>query len=72
MGKPLSTYFGATNFILIPKVEEPMGFGQFRPISLCSVVYKIMSKIMVFRLAPMLDKIISPEQVAFIRGRRIF
>ncbi|XP_042964506.1 uncharacterized protein LOC122298703 [Carya illinoinensis] len=71
-GNPFSKFFGATNLVLIPKVEEPMGFGQFRPISLCSVVYKIMTKIMASRLAPILDKIISKEQVAFIPGRSIF
>ncbi|XP_042962423.1 uncharacterized protein LOC122296687 [Carya illinoinensis] len=59
-GNPFSKFFGATNLVLIPKVEEPMGFGQFQPISLCSVVYKIMTKI------------ISKEQVAFIPGRSIF
>lgn len=26
-GQPLSTFFGATNFFLIPKVDEPLGFG---------------------------------------------
>ncbi|XP_040996160.1 uncharacterized protein LOC121242351 [Juglans microcarpa x Juglans regia] len=45
-GKPLTTFFCATNLVLIPKVDEPLGFGQFRPISFCSIVYKIMSKIM--------------------------
>ncbi|XP_042944792.1 uncharacterized protein LOC122278673 [Carya illinoinensis] len=71
-GNPFSKFFGATNLVLIPKVEEPMGFGQFRPISLCSVVYKIMTKIMASRLAPILDKIISKEQVVFIPGQSIF
>ncbi|KAF5464713.1 hypothetical protein F2P56_014767 [Juglans regia] len=71
-GQPLSTFFGATNLVLIPKVDEPLGFGQFSPISLYSVVYKIMSKIMVFRLALLLEKIISPEQASFISGRSIF
>lgn len=36
------------------------------------VVYKILSKIMVARLAPILGKVISREQSAFIRGRSIF
>lgn len=31
-----------------------------------------MTKIIVSRLAPSLKKIISPEQLAFIQGRRIF
>lgn len=31
-----------------------------------------MLKIMVFRLAPILDRLISPEQATFIQGRSIF
>ncbi|KAF5477346.1 hypothetical protein F2P56_003995, partial [Juglans regia] len=71
-GHSLTTFFRATNLVLILKVDKPLGFGQFRLISLCSIVYKIMSKIMVFRLALILDKIISPEQASFIPGRSIF
>ncbi|XP_042969044.1 uncharacterized protein LOC122301721 [Carya illinoinensis] len=71
-GKPLTTFFGATNIVLIPKVDDPRGFSQFRPISLCSVVYKILSKVLVNRLEPIMKKIISNEQSAFIKGRSIF
>lgn len=71
-GQPISTYFGATNLVLIPKVDEPVGFGQFQPISLFSVVYKIVAKIMVFSLVLILDRIISHEQATFITGRSIF
>lgn len=70
--KPLATFFGATKLVLIPKVDDLVGFGQFRPINLCSVIYKILVKVMVFRLASSLEKIISQEQSAFIRGRSIF
>lgn len=56
--KPLSTFFGATNLVLILKVDDQVDFGQFFPISLCSVIYKILSKVMVLCLALVLKKII--------------
>ncbi|CAI9769428.1 unnamed protein product [Fraxinus pennsylvanica] len=71
-GYPLTCGLGTTNIVLIPKVESPNSFAKFRPISLCSVVYKILSKMMVARLSPLLDKLISREQSAFIQGRSIF
>ncbi|MFX4543599.1 reverse transcriptase domain-containing protein, partial [Acinetobacter baumannii] len=43
---------------------------DFRPISLCNVVYKIISKVMVNRLRPLLNKCISRSQGAFLPGWR--
>jgi hypothetical protein len=57
--------------ILIPKVKNPSTVNQFRPISLCNTVYKTISKLLVNRLRPFLDKLISPSQSAFIPGRWI-
>ena len=44
--------------------------GHFRPISLCNTVDKIVSKILVQRLRPLLPSLISSMQVAFHEGRR--
>lgn len=56
---------------LIPKVPFPKEVSQFRPISLCNVIYKIISKIMINRLKPLTDYLITPFENAFIRGRNI-
>ena len=57
--------------MLIPKNKSPSSVNHFRPISLCNTVYKTISKLLVNRLKPILDKIISPSQSAFILGRWI-
>ncbi|KAK3230980.1 hypothetical protein Dsin_002861 [Dipteronia sinensis] len=48
-----------------------MNMTQFRPISLCNTTYKILSKIIVQRIIPLLPNLVSPSQVAFVPGRQI-
>jgi hypothetical protein len=56
---------------LIPKVENPEDWGQFQPICLCNVIYKIASKAVANRLMVVLSEIISEEQLAFVPSRMI-
>jgi hypothetical protein len=58
-----------TLICLIPKVDCPKHFKDFRPISLCNTLYKLVTKILVNRLRPMLDSIIGPFQSSFLPGR---
>ncbi|KAG2721076.1 hypothetical protein I3760_02G064700 [Carya illinoinensis] len=68
LGTPMPRFYSASYIVLIPKMQRPTSFDKFRPISLCSVVYKAFSKILVRRLSPILNRIISSEQGAFLPG----
>jgi hypothetical protein len=54
---------------LIPKVDCPTNFKEFRPISLCNTVYKLITKILVNRLRPFLNQIVGPYQSSFLPGK---
>jgi hypothetical protein len=60
-----------THIALIPKQSGAHTVHHFRPISLCNIVYKIITKILANRLKVMLPKIISPLQSAFVPSRNI-
>ncbi|XP_016178572.1 uncharacterized protein LOC107621038 [Arachis ipaensis] len=60
-----------TLIVLIPKVEVPSSLRELRPISLCNVIYKIVTKVLVNRFRPFLSEIIGPLQGGFIPGRRM-
>lgn len=57
--------------VLIPKKEEAISLKDYRPISLISCVYKILSKVLAARMSRFVNKIISDHQSAFIGNRFI-
>ncbi|GKC76205.1 putative reverse transcriptase domain, reverse transcriptase zinc-binding domain protein, partial [Tanacetum coccineum] len=56
---------------LIPKVASPSRINDYRPISCCKVLFKCISKIIANRIKGSLAFLISPNQSAFVLGRRI-
>lgn len=47
------------------KTEDPSGFN---PISLCYLLYNIISSVIVNVLKPLLKDLISPEHTGFVEG----
>lgn len=60
-----------TNIALIPKCENPETMDKLRPIGLCNVVYKIISKCITNRLRRVISGLVSHFQNAFIPGSAI-
>jgi hypothetical protein len=68
-GNPVN--FNDTYICLIPKHNNPTTPADFRPISLCNVILKIITKTIANRIKEILPEVISPQQSAFLPGRLI-
>jgi len=65
---------GSTNstfLALIPKEKGATSFNKFRPISICNIGYKIISKVIASRLKGLLLDLILENQGGFVQGRQI-
>ena len=60
-----------TYICLIPKVQCTQKITKFKPISLCNVIYKIVSKVFANRLKRILPKVIGEAQSTFVPRRQI-
>ncbi|XP_048624100.1 uncharacterized protein LOC106453611 [Brassica napus] len=69
----LSSFMPATTnstiLSLVPKHNGASNITDFLPISCLNTVYKVVSRLLVKRLKPILTPLIVPNQTAFVRGR---
>ncbi|XP_050222138.1 uncharacterized protein LOC126672232 [Mercurialis annua] len=70
-GSPIPPEANKTLITLIPKNDYPESLKQYRPISLCNVSFKIITKLIARRLQQIMPVIIGPEQTSFVAGRHI-
>ena len=69
--KRLLKVFNCTAITLIPKSRTPSKLSDYRPISCCNIVYKIVGGVLAQRLKGLLPELISSDQTAFVPGRSI-
>ena len=63
--------FNTTFITLVTKEVGADIHDKFRPIALCNVIYKIISKVIANHLKPLLLRLIISEQLRFVEGRKI-
>ena len=67
----ITSSLNSTFLALIPKKDKPRTFANYRPISLCNLLYKLISKVIAVRIKPFLDFGISQEQFGFLKNCQI-
>jgi hypothetical protein len=61
----------STFLALIPKNQSGRSFSDYHLISCCNIIYKIISKVIAYRLKLMLSDVISKEQFGFLSNLQI-
>lgn len=67
--KTLLNNINDTFLCLIPKFPNANNLRNFRPISLCNTIYKVITKIIANRIKPYLVNLISPYKTSFLKGQ---
>ncbi|KAL0283036.1 UNVERIFIED_CONTAM: hypothetical protein Sangu_2915400 [Sesamum angustifolium] len=60
-----------TIIALVPKSGHSPSVADYRPISCCNVIYKVIAKIIADPFSPSLEHLIDNSQAAFVGGRNI-
>ncbi|KAK2654180.1 hypothetical protein Ddye_014036 [Dipteronia dyeriana] len=60
-----------TFIALVAKVRNLLSIKDYRPICIVGAAYKILANVLANRLKKVMDKLISPFQMVFIKGRQI-
>lgn len=63
--------FNSAFLTLIPKEDGANNPNKFRPIALCNVIYKIITKVIANRLKPLMPNLTSQEQSRYVEGQKI-
>ena len=69
--KSFAKSLNSTFLVLIPEKGGADDLGDFKPISLLRGLYKLLAKVLANRLKKVLDKVVSMDQNAFVKGRQI-
>ena len=67
--RSIDIHLPETLIVHIPKVDHPKHLRNFRPISLCNIIYKIITKFLEIRLCQCLHDLVGPLQESFILRR---
>lgn len=57
--------------LILLKIQNSEKITQFRPISLCIMLYKVATKVIVNRLTPLMGTLVKQNQASFIPSRCI-
>lgn len=68
LGRDFTKFITHTSIVLLPKKPNPETFANYRSISLCNFGSKIVTKIMVVKLFPILPKFLSLHQTDLCQG----
>ena len=58
-----------TSLVVIPKVPNSQIVTQLKPIGLCNIAYKTITKMMVDRLKMVMETLVIPTQCSFVPGQ---